>query len=140
LPVVLFSLPKEHGMSNPICWTDIPVLDLDRAIAFYSAVLGQPVTREGGPGFAFGLFPHAGDGSGAGGCLVSPGDGNTPSKAGPLVYLNAGGRLEEAVQAVTTHGGQVLQAIHPIGPHGSRAIVLDSEGNRIALHTPPTEV
>ena len=50
--------------------------------------------------------------------------------------LNAEGRLAEAVRAVTEHGGQVLQAVHEIGPHGLRAIVLDSEGNRIALHAP----
>ena len=46
-------------MSNRTVWVDIPVIDLDRAIAFYSAVLGEPVTKEGGPGFAFGLLPHA---------------------------------------------------------------------------------
>jgi hypothetical protein len=29
-------------MSNRIVWVDIPVIDLDRAIGFYSAVLGAP--------------------------------------------------------------------------------------------------
>jgi hypothetical protein len=29
----------------------------------------------------------------------------------------------------------VLEAMHAIGPHGFRAVVLDSEGNRIALHS-----
>ena len=122
-------------MSNRVVWVDIPVLDLDRAIAFYSAVLGSPVTKEGGPGFVFGLLPHTGND--VGGCLYSPGDDNAPSKVGPLIYLNAEGRLEQAVRAVAAQGGQVLQAVHPIGPHGLRAIVLDSEGNRVALHAPP---
>ena len=123
-------------MSNRIVWVDIPVLDLERAIAFYSAVLGSQVTKEGGPGFVFGLLPHSGND--VGGCLYSPGDDNSPSKLGPLIYLNAEGRLAQAVQAVTTHGGEVLQAVHQIGPHGFRAIVLDSEGNRVALHAPAT--
>jgi len=121
-------------MSNRIVWVDIPVLDLERAIAFYSAVLGSPVTKEGGPGFVFGLLPHSG--SDVGGCLYSPGADNSPSQVGPLIYLNAEGRLAQAVQAVAVQGGQVLQPVHQIGPHGFRAIVLDSEGNRVALHAP----
>ena len=121
-------------MSNRIVWVDIPVLDLERAIGFYSAVLGAAVTKQGGPGFVFGLLPHTGNE--VGGCLYSPGADNAPSKAGPLVYLNAEGRLAQAVQAVADKGGQVLQAVHQIGPHGFRAIVVDSEGNRIALHAP----
>ncbi len=121
-------------MSNRIVWVDIPVLELERAIAFYSAVLGSPVTKEGGPGFVFGLLAHSGND--VGGCLYSPGADNSPSKVGPLIYLNAEGRLAQAVQAVTAQGGQVLQPVHQIGPHGFRAIVLDSEGNRVALHAP----
>ena len=121
-------------MSNRIVWVDIPVLDLERAIGFYSAVLGSTVTKEGGPGFVFGLLPHTGNE--VGGCLYSPGEDNAPSKVGPLVYLNAEGRLAKAVAAVTAQGGRVIQAVHAIGPHGFRAIVLDSEGNRVALHAP----
>ena len=121
-------------MSHCFVWVDIPVVDLDRAIAFYSAVLGSPVTREGGPGFVFGVMQHEGDD--VGGCLYTAGDDNAPSRVGPLLYLNAEGRLAEAVRAVTEHGGQVLQAVHEIGPHGFRAVVLDSEGNRVALHAP----
>lgn len=108
--------------------------DLDRAIRFYSAVLGRTVTKEGGPGFTFGLLPH-GEGE-VGGCLVEPGPDDAPSKTGPLVYLNAEGRLVQAVEAAAAQGGRVLRPVHPIGPHGFRAVVLDSEGNRIALHAP----
>ena len=121
-------------MANRIVWVDIPVTDLDRAIAFYSAVLGARVTKEGGPGFSFGLLPHSGNE--VGGCLVNADAGHPPSGAGPLVYLNAEGRLGQAVDAVAAHGGRVLQPVHPIGPHGHRAIVIDSEGNRVALHAP----
>jgi hypothetical protein len=122
-------------VSHSFVWVDIPVTHLDRAITFYSAVLGEVVTREGGPGFMFGLLPHSG--TDVAGCIyVADGD-NSPSTIGPLIYLNAAGRLDEAVSAVTAHGGKLLQPPHQIGPHGSRAVVLDSEGNRIALHTPP---
>ena len=49
-----------------------------------------------------------------------------------LVYLNAQGRLDEAIAAVESSGGKVLQPKHQIGPYGFRAVVLDSEGNRVA--------
>ncbi|MEO6897374.1 MAG: VOC family protein [Caldimonas sp.] len=120
-------------MSHRFVWVDIPVTDLDRAIGFYAAVLGSAVTKEGGPGFSFGLLAHAG--SDVAGCLVASGPDNAPSPRGPLVYLNAEGRIAEAVAAASAHGGRVLEAIVPIGPHGFRAVVLDSEGNRVALHS-----
>ena len=120
-------------MSHRVVWVDIPAMDLDRAIAFYSAVLGAKVTKEGGPGFAFGLFEHAGND--VGGCVYVPDHENAPSRVGPLIYLNADGRLKAAVAAVKAKGGQVLKEPHEIGPHGWRAIVVDTEGNRIALHS-----
>jgi len=120
-------------MSHQFVWVDIPVVDLDRAIAFYSKLLGAPINKEGGDGFVFGLLPHAN--TNVSGCLYTPSD-NAPSRTGPLVYLNASGRLKQAVAAALESGGTVLENIHPIGPHGFRAIILDSEGNRIALHAP----
>jgi predicted enzyme related to lactoylglutathione lyase len=32
---------------NTVCWADIPVKNLDRAIAFYTALLGSAVSKEG---------------------------------------------------------------------------------------------
>jgi predicted enzyme related to lactoylglutathione lyase len=120
-------------MSNTFVWVDIPVLDLDRAIAFYSAVTASPVGRQGGPGFSFGLFRHEGDE--VGGCLVPAGNASQPSLHGPLVYLGVGGRLDAAVDAALQAGGKVIQAKHAIGPNGWRAVVADTEGNRVALHS-----
>jgi predicted enzyme related to lactoylglutathione lyase len=45
------------------------------------------------------------------------------------------GRLDDAVKAVRGNGGKVLQKKQQIGPHGFRAVIVDSEGNRIALHS-----
>ncbi len=117
--------------ANQVVWFDIPVLDLDRAIRFYTAVLGSPVTRHDSPGHAVGVFAHSGDS--VGGCLVTSG---RPGTDGPLIYLNATGRLDQAVAVVAAHGGAVLEPKHSIAPHGWRALVRDSEGNRVALHSP----
>jgi predicted enzyme related to lactoylglutathione lyase/uncharacterized protein YndB with AHSA1/START domain len=121
---------------NRIVWCDIPVSDLDRAIRFYSALLGEPVTKHEEHGMTFALLPHKEHEVGA--CLVSGGtstEGMKPSANGPMVYVSCHGRLDEALNAVVPNGGKVLKPKHQIGPYGSRAIVLDSEGNRIALHS-----
>ncbi len=119
-------------MANQIVWVDIPVLDLDRAIRFYSAVLGGEVQKQEYPGMAIGLLP--GYDTDVSGCLFTKAE-ERPAATGPLIYLNAQGRLEEAVATVEPNGGTVLEPPHQIGPHGFRAVILDSEGNRIALHS-----
>jgi predicted enzyme related to lactoylglutathione lyase len=119
-------------MANQIVWCDIPVTDLDRAIGFYSAVLGVAIEKQSYSGMNIGLLPGAKDS--VSGCLGVMPDAR-PSADGPLVYLNCGGRLDAAVTAVEAHGGKVLKAKHQIGPYGFRAVILDSEGNRIALHS-----
>ena len=119
-------------MAKQIFWCDIPVTDLDRAIRFYSAVLDTAVKKQELPGMTMGVLPHN-DGE-VGGCLVG-GSEHKPSDAGAMVYLNANGRLDAALAQVTSHGGTIVQPKHQIGPFGFRAVVLDSEGNRIALHS-----
>ena len=99
---------------------------------FYSQVLAAPVRKETFGDFAFGLLPHAE--SNASGCLMST-PGNQPSTTGPLIYLSVEGRLKEAVETAAAKGGSVVIAPHPIGEHGYRAVIIDSEGNKIALHS-----
>ena len=123
--------------ADTLCWTDIPVTNLDRAIKFYSALLGKEVRKMSETGFEYGLLPH--EEQNASGCLCVGGDSvgnkNEPSETGPLIYLSVEGRLNEAVGAARVNGGKVLQEKQQIGPHGVRAIIVDSEGNRIALHS-----
>jgi hypothetical protein len=120
-------------MANCIAWCDIPVTNLDRAIRFYSALTGETVTKQEYPGFQIGLLP--GTGSEVTGCLYIAKSDNQPSATGPLVYINCSGRLDDAVSQVESHGGKILTAKEKIGNYGYRAVVLDSEGNRIALHS-----
>jgi len=119
-------------MANQFVWVDIPVLKLDRAIRFYSAVIGMEVEKNEHHGKSIGTLPHK-EGE-AGGCLYLS-DRVKPSADGPLVYLNVHGRMDEAIDAVEPSGGKLLRQVESMGPYGFRAIVLDTEGNRIALHS-----
>lgn len=119
-----------NSTHNRAVWFDIPASDLDRAAAFYRAVLGVRVDKETFDGSSFCVIEH---GEGNGGCLVL--EEVEITAGGILLYLNVDGRIRDAVEKVVPHGGTVIHPIHAIGPHGFRAIVLDSEGNRVALHS-----
>jgi predicted enzyme related to lactoylglutathione lyase len=116
---------------NRAVWFDIPVADLGRANAFYAAVLACGVERMDFEGVSFSVLEHD---EGNGGCLV-PKPGEVTADKGILLYLNVDGRIRDAAAQVKALGGKVVEDVHAIGPHGFRAIVLDSEGNRIALHS-----
>lgn len=117
---------------NTFCWVDIPVSNLNRAVDFYKTVLDSEVETMSEHGFTFGLLPHADDN--VSGCLAEMED-RKPSHHGPLVYLNVEGRLNEAVGLVNSAGGKVLKDPEQIGPWGHRALILDTEGNVIALYS-----
>jgi len=120
-----------NSATNRAVWFDIPVADLDRAAAFYRAVLGVEVHKEQFDDFAFGVLDRHG---GIGGCLI-PKASEVSATAGILLYLNVDGRIRDAVGQTEKLGGKVLEPAQAIGAHGFRAVVLDSEGNRIALHS-----
>jgi uncharacterized protein len=117
--------------NNRAVWFDIPVANLDRACTFYKGVLAVGVDRSEFDGFHMGVLDHE---HGNGACLfVKPEE--ISSTGGLLVYFNAQGRIRDAVAKASELGGKVLEDTHAIGPHGFRAIILDSEGNRVALHS-----
>lgn len=117
---------------NQFVWVDLGVKDLDRAVQFYQQVLASKLTIETFEQFRFAVFPH--QGNGVGGCLVPKADFK-PLGDSTLIYLNVDGRINQACSKVSENGGKVLTQPHSIGPHGCRAIILDSEGNVIALHS-----
>lgn len=124
-------------MSNTVAvWFELPTIDLDRAQAFYEAVTARSMRREKTPDGAMemAIFP-APDGEGcAQGCVIK-GEHLRPSQDGTLVYLNGGSDLAEPLARVVPAGGQVLMPKTPIGPHGFIALFLDTEGNRVGLHS-----
>ncbi|MBZ0217054.1 MAG: hypothetical protein K8F25_10910, partial [Fimbriimonadaceae bacterium] len=122
----------ETAMSNFIVWFDIPVLDLARAMKFYSIVMSVELTsmeightRQANfpfaPGFSSGSLKESKEGK--------------PTTEGTMVYLNGGEDLSVPLARVETAGGVVIKGKTPIGPNGFMAIFKDTEGNHVALHS-----
>ena len=117
---------------NVINWFEIPVTNMDRAAKFYGELVGRTPTRG-----EFDSIPHAflGDGSsGVAGALVHD-PNNKPSPHGNLLYL-ASPDIDAAIARVRPLGAEVLVPKTDIGEHGTIAVLRDSEGNRVGLHTP----
>lgn len=119
-------------MANVISWFEIPVTDMHRAVAFYSAILD--VQLEAGPageGYMMATFPAENDVSGA---LLS-GEGYVPSTNGTTVYLNGGDDLSVVLDRMEAAGGKIIVPKTHIGENGFFAFFLDTEGNKVGLHS-----
>ena len=119
---------------NAIAWFEIPVRNLDRAAAFYEALLGTTIRREAIGPSTLGVFTYDGE-QGVGGCLLAGDNVPAPSLDGSLVYLNAGPSLDVVVARVEAAGGRVLvpKVLLP-GDMGCFVHIADTEGNRVGLH------
>ena len=119
-------------MANTLVWADIPVKDLERASKFYSFLLNTELKKETCYRREHVSFPCKDDEVSGG--LVKVADFESPRNS-ILIYLNLGSRLDEVLNKVEEHGGKILEQKESIEPWGHRAIILDTEGNRIALHS-----
>jgi predicted enzyme related to lactoylglutathione lyase len=124
--------------SNPVGWTEIPAKDLGRAETFYKDFFGFEMTRQPeANGDEMSWFPMD-EGYGAGGALVK-GESYIPSRDGVLVYFTAPGGVDAALQKAREMNIEVVMEKTQIGEHGLMAVIIDSEGNKIALHEAPSQ-
>ncbi len=120
-------------MNNPVGWFEIYVEDMNRARAFYEAVFGVQLSKLESPGMEMWAFPMQPEGFGASGALVRmPGFGSGGNAI--LVYFSCADCATEAAKAVQS-GGKVEKEKMSIGQYGYIALVIDTEGNRIGLHS-----
>ncbi len=119
-------------MRHSLNWFEIPTTDIRRAARFYGTILGTELeVSDTGRGYLMAMFPFEG---GVGGALVQ-GEGFEPSSKGAVIYLTCGPDLSAALDRVEAAGGKVLTPKTNIGEHGFMAFLLDTEGNRLALHS-----
>jgi predicted enzyme related to lactoylglutathione lyase len=121
---------------NPVGWFEIAVTDSVRAKQFYETLLDTTLERRDAPGFEMTWFPMDMGKWGAGGVLMK-GMGYTPSATGTIVYFSVP-EISAALARAETVGGKTIFPKKDIGEYGFIAWLTDSEGNTIALHTPPS--
>lgn len=117
---------------NYVSWFEIPALNFERALKFYNAIYQITMETNEMNGYTMAFFPPV---SGVGGAIIC-GEGSEPSDRGPLLYLNGGEDLDHVLDRVELNGGRVLLTKQKINDDaGFFALFIDTEGNKMALHS-----
>lgn len=119
---------------NTFVWVEIAVNDMNRATQFYETVFDIKLQQVDFGGLQMAWFPNAGDAHGATGTLIKQ-ESYVPSKEGSLVYFHSE-NVQIELDRVEAAGGSIYQPKTQISEdHGYMGVFIDSEGNRIALHS-----
>ena len=121
-------------MANAINWFEIPVKDFKRAKKFYDTILGTKSQVMEAMGMKMAFFPADMENGSVGGGIIE-GKGYAPSKKGTLAYLNGGEDLSKILKKVEKAGGEIVLPKTAIGQNGFMAHFIDSEGNKVGLHS-----
>ena len=126
-------------MKNAISWFEIPSDDLDRATKFYEEIFQVKLFPMDTPNIRMRLFPLENMQNDVGGAVVHSNGFHKPSATdGPLIYLNANPDVQQILNRVESAGGKVLVPKTEISPeYGHIGVLIDTEGNRIGLHSVP---
>jgi len=124
---------------NAISWFEIPAVDLNRAQKFYETIFNIQMIPLDTPNFQMRMFPVENMMNGIGGALSKSERFYKPSATdGPLVYLNANPDVQNVLDKIEAAGGKIVVPKTQISPeYGYMAVFIDTEGNRVALHSVP---
>lgn len=121
-------------MENAISIIEIATTDLDRAIQFYQAILDVQIERADMGEVQMGILPCP---EGTVSVVLAMGPDYQPSASSSILYLNGGQDLQAILDRIPPSGGTVLVPKTEISPEmGYFALFIDSEGNRMGLHSP----
>jgi len=121
--------------SNTLNWFEIPVTDMQRAKHFYQVSFSIHLEDMNMPGMEMAMFPYEMGSGKLSGALVKS-DISVPSAEGVLVYLNANPDMSDVLQRIESEHGRVIMGKTLISPEiGYMAVFIDTEGNRVALHS-----
>ena len=128
-------------MKNAISWFEIPATDLYRATKFYETIFGVSLIPMDTPNIKMRMFPVEDMITDIGGAVVDSGGFHKPSATdGPLIYLNGNPDVQKVLDKVEKAGGSIKVPKTEISPeYGFMAVILDTEGNRIGLHSVPVK-
>jgi predicted enzyme related to lactoylglutathione lyase len=124
-------------MKNAISWFEIAATDIDRAQKFYETILNISMVPMEMPNLQMRMFPLDDMMTGVGGAVVNSGGFHKASVSdGPLIYLNANPDVQQVLDRTEAAGGKIMVPKTQISPeYGFMAVILDTEGNRIGLHS-----
>jgi uncharacterized protein len=121
-------------MKNAITWFEIPSTRLDKAQAFYEAVLECKMRREPMGPSEGAVFPYEAE-EGVGGALLAGPTAPAPASGGTLIYLDASPSLDAALARAVKAGGKVALPRQALPPGlGFFAHITDLDGNRVGVH------
>jgi len=125
---------------NAISWFEIPATDLERAQKFYETIFGVQMIPLETPNLKMRMFPLHDMMTGVGGALAKAEGFYKPSATeGALIYLNANPDVQNVLDKIEGAGGRIVVPKTQISPeYGHMAVFIDTEGNRIALHSVPS--
>ena len=128
-------------MDNAISWFEIGTTDLDRATKFYETIFGVKLNPLDLDNIKMRMFPLDNMMTGVGGSLVFTNGFHKPSATdGPLIYLNGNPDVQNVLDKVEAAGGKIMVPKQEISPeYGYMAVIIDTEGNRIGVHSVPTQ-
>ena len=128
-------------MNNAISWFEIGTTDLARATQFYETIFQIKLNPLDLDNIKMRMFPLDNMMNGVGGALVDSKGFHKPSATdGPLIYLNGNPDVQLILDRVEAAGGKIMVPKTEISPeYGYMAVIIDSEGNRIALHSVPKQ-
>lgn len=126
-------------MQHAISWFEIPATDIDRATKFYEAIFNIKLNPLDLPNIKMRMFPLDDPMNGVGGAVVDSGGFHKPSVTdGPLIYLNGNPDVQNVLSKVEAAGGKIMVPKTQISEeYGYMAVFIDTESNRIALHSVP---
>ena len=119
-------------LKNAINWFEIPVSDMTRATSFYENMLQTTFKQESMNGMDMAIFPY--EDTAITGALVSA-PFLSPANTGTVVYINVEGMLDAAIERAVEKGSEITLPKMDIGENGFIAHIIDSEGNRVGLHS-----
>lgn len=131
--VTLINCNTAYPMNNQIKWFEIPVNNLNRAKQFYNSILSCNFQEIDSDDAKMAVFQGNMDRYGATGCLVEYNDVR-PSVNGTVIYFSCED-VDRTLTLIEKSGGKVLIPKTDIGEYGYFAHFIDSEGNRVALHS-----
>jgi predicted enzyme related to lactoylglutathione lyase len=120
-------------------WFNNWATDIDRAQKFYEAIFQIQMQPMDFQQTKMRMFPIDDPMKGIGGTLIDSGGFHKPSATeGPLIYLNGNPDVQITLDRVEAAGGKIVVPKTEISPeYGYMAVFIDTEGNRIALHSVP---